>query len=209
MNKVIFSLALLAGSLSAHANNFNMPSFGNNNNGFNNGSSWSMPNMNFGNNNNNGFSNGSNWNMPNMNWGNGNNGINNGSNWSMPNMNWGNGASNNAGNNWTMPNMNFGNNNVPNFNNPPVANHMQPAVPTPPQFIPRLNNQQAPQVQMSAKAPTTTAKLKQAFQAPAPTKLATTKIEVSILEKIPTPSEVKGTILAPVNKTMEVEATTK
>ena len=205
MKILVLSLALLSSPLIANANQY----YPNNSSGFN------VPNMNWGNNNNRG----SNWNMPNMNWGNGNNGFNNGSNWSMPSMNWGNGTANNTANNWNMPNMNFGNNNTPNFNNAPnfnsvphfnnapVVKYMPPAVPTAPQFIPRLNNQKAPQAQMPAEIPTATAKLKKTFQAAEPAKLATTKIEVSTLEKIPTPSEVKGTILAPANKAME--ATTK
>ncbi|HIO97809.1 MAG TPA: hypothetical protein EYG71_07785 [Leucothrix sp.] len=153
MNKFYLSMAVLISTASLSANNFSMPSWGNNNsngsnwsmpsmnwnngNGYNtssnNGSNWSMPNMNFGNNNNKsgGFDNGSNWNMPSMNFGNGfgNNNNGNSSNWNIPSMNWGNG---NNGSNWSMPNFNWNNNNQPfnvgnnNYARVPTTNHAMP-----------------------------------------------------------------------------------
>ena len=48
MKRIIISIVLFSTMLSATANNFNMPSWGNNN-AYNNGSSWNMPNMNWGN----------------------------------------------------------------------------------------------------------------------------------------------------------------
>lgn len=214
MKKFVLSIALLSAPLIASANNFNMPSF-NNGNGFNNGSSWNMPTMNWGNGNNtsnNGTSWGNNFNMPTMNWGNGNNGFNNGSNWNMPNMNWGNsnnGANN--GSNWDMPTMNWGNsnNNQPwsfgnsfgNANNTvyvPNAQYHAPAIPVAPQFIPRLNtkNKVAP---VATKAATV-----------APAKMNAPAMKMApipaVQTKIPMPSQVKGTILAPANKNMKVEA---
>ena len=146
-------MALIGASFSAHANNWNMP--WNNNNGFNNGSNWSMPNFNWGNNGtgfNNGFNNGSNWSMPNFNWGNGNRG----SNWSMPSMNWGNNNGYGNGSNWSMPNFNWNNNNQPwgyganrYYNNgyvpgysyaPRIPNrqYTTPQRPAAPQFVPRF-----------------------------------------------------------------------
>lgn len=145
MKKLILSMALVGASFSVHANNWNMP--WNNNNGFNNGSSWNMPNFNWGNNNNrSGFNNGSSWSMPNFNWGN-NNGYGSGSNWSMPNFNWGNGFNNgyNNGSNWSMPSFNWNNNNQPwgyggnrYYNNGTVPSYS---------YAPRIPNQQyrAPQ----------------------------------------------------------------
>lgn len=236
MKKLLLTLALLSSPLMLNADGFNMPSF-NNGNGFNNGSSWSMPTMNWGNGNNS-SNNGTNWNMPNMNWGNGNNGnnfggsnwniptmnwgnngnngFNNGSNWNMPTMNWGN--SNNAyntgtsnGTNWNMPNMNLSNgNNQPwnfgnNFNNNttlPNVQYRAPAMPVAPQFIPRLNTQINTQVPVAKKP---------AIQASAtiPTKatIPTTKVIAPAAIKIPMPSEVSGTILAPANKTLSIEGT--
>jgi hypothetical protein len=227
MKKIIFSIALLSAPLIATANNFNMPGF-NNSNGFNNGSSWTMPNMNWGNgtNGNNGFNNGSSWNMPNMNWGNNNNngnnwsmpsmnlgnannGYNNGSNWNMPNMSWGNSNNNNNGSNWTMPNMNWGNGNSQpwnfgnNFNNganyAPNVQYRAPAMPVAPHFIPRLNAQNSVQAPV-AKNPAAPV-VKTTAQKPSVNSAPATQ------GKIPMPSEVKGTILAPVNKTLKVEGT--
>ncbi len=221
MKKIILSIALLSAPIITTANNFNMPGF-NNGNGFNNGSSWNMPNMNWGNSNNgsnNGFSNGSNWSMPSMNWGNGNNGNNmGGSNWNMPAMNWGNGNSNgyNNGSNWNMPNMNWGNssnnnsNGLPNGSNwamptmnwgngtsnyAPNVQYRAPTMPVAPQFIPRL---------------TTKAKIQAPVVKKPVVKIATPAVKIvkgAVANKIPMPSEVKGTILAPANKTIKVEAT--
>lgn len=199
-----------------------------NNNGYNNGSSWNMPNMNWGNNgnngsswnmptmnwgnNSNGYNNGSNMNMPTMNWGN-NNGYNNGSNWNMPNMNWGNNGSNgfNNGTNWNMPNMNWGNgNNQPwNFGNSvgnravpntamPNVQYRAPAMPVAPQFIPRINTQKkAPALQKPI--------IKKEIKAVAPAAVKVAPPAVQTQTKIPMPSEVKGTILAPANKAESVE----
>lgn len=213
MKKVIFTIALLASTATTQANNFSMPGFGNNNNGFNNGSSWSMPNMNWGNGN--GYNNGSNWNMPNMNGGNNNNGYNNGSNWNMPNMNWGNSNNGNGFNNgssWAMPNMNWGNggnNNQPwnfgnsfgngyNGNNRAVAPNMQYRAPVAPQYNPRVYMQNKAQVAPIAKKPT--------VKAITPTIKTAPAVKGTVKNKIPMPSEVKGTILAPANK-VKVEAT--
>ncbi len=205
MKKLIVSIALLSAPVFTSANNFNMPNFNNNgsswsmptmnwgngNNGYNNGSNWSMPNMNMGN-----GTNGSNWNMPTMNWGNNNNGYNNGSNWNMPAMNWGNNGNNgfNNGSNWSMPNMNWGNgNNTGNYNNAPNVQYRAPAMPVAPQFIPRLNTQN--KVQAPVQKPIT----KKAVTATTP---AAPKVKITAPTEatIPMPSEVKGTILAPANK---------
>ncbi|MCF6188953.1 MAG: hypothetical protein L3J51_00575 [Cocleimonas sp.] len=234
MKKIIISTVLLVSSISTHANNFNMP-WGNNN-GYNNGSNWNMPNMNWGNNGNNantGYNNGSNWNMPTMNWGNNSNGYNNGSNmnmptmpwgnnngsnWNMPTMNWGNNGNSgyngnngfNNGTNWNMPNMNWGNgNNQPwNFGNSvgntgiamPNVQYRAPAMPVAPQFIPRLNAQNKVPAPAHQK-PITKKEIKAV--APAAVKVAPPSVQTQA--KIPMPSEVKGTILAPENKVESVE----
>ncbi len=227
MKRIIISTVLLASSISTHANNFNMP-WGNNN-GYNNGSSWNMPNMNWGNNGNNGFNNGTSWNMPTMNWGNNSNGYNNGSNWNMPTMNWGNGYNNgsnwnmptmnwgnngyNNGTNWNMPNMNWGNGNnqpwnygnsvsnraVPN-NTMPNVQYRAPVMPVVPQFIPRLNAQKKAPVPVLQKP-----MIKKEIKAVDPAGVKVTPPAVQTQTKIPMPSEVKGTILAPENKTEGVE----
>jgi len=224
MKKVIISIAFLATSVSLHANNFSMPGF-NNGNGFNNGSSWSMPNMNWGNGNN-GFNNGSNWSMPTMNWGTGNNtgnnwsmpsmnwgnsnfgnnlgsnyGYNNGSNWNMPNMNWGNSFNNNNangfnnGSNWSMPTMNWGN---ANNNYAPNIQYRAPNMPVAPQYIP----QQATAVPAQIQAPVIKKPVAKATTMP-----SVKMTKESVANRIPMPSEVKGTILAPANKTIKVETT--
>ena len=233
MKKIIISTVLLTASISIHANNFNMP-WGNNN-GYNNGSSWNMPNMNWGNNGNNGFNNGSSWNMPTMNWGNGynngsnmnmptmnwgnNNGYNNGSNWNMPTMNWGNSGYNgnngfNNGTNWNMPSMNWGNNNSQpwNFGNSAGYNRSVP-------------NTAMPNVQYRAPAmpvaPQFIPRLNvQQKKAPAPVlqkpvikkeiKAVAPAVKVAppaaqAQTKIPMPSEVKGTILTPANEVESVK----
>ena len=223
MKKIIISTLLLAASISTHANNFNMP-WGNNN-GYNNGSNWDMPTMNWGSNGNNGsswnmptmnwgnngngYNNGSNMNMPTMNWGN-NNGYNNGSNWNMPAMNWGNNGNNgfSNGTNWNMPNMNGGNgNNQPwNFGNSvgntgvamPNVQYRAPTMPTAPQFIPRSN------VQKNAPTPQKPV-IKKEIKALAPAAVKVAPPAPAAQAKIPMPSEVKGTILAPENKAESAE----
>ena len=221
MKKVYLSLALLASFTTLSANNFNMPSWGNNNS---NGSNWSMPSMNFGNannpnNNSSGFNNGSSWNMPSMNWGNGfgnnNNGYGNGSNWSMPPMNWGNG--NNSGSNWSMPNFNWNNNNQPfNFGNngyprTPSANYYAPknqaniqyrapVSPRPPQFIPRLATPKQGQLQQQKNMPKATSAPTQKPQVQLAPQQTVPQTKMKAPMHIPMPSEVKGVILAPENK---------
>ncbi len=228
MKKITLSIALLIAPIIATANNFSMPGF-NNGNGFSNGSNWNMPNMNWGNSNNgynNGFNNGSNWSMPNMNWGNsannynGNNlggsnwnmpnmnwgnsnngnGYNNGSSWNMPNMNWGNSVNNNNGfpngSNWTMPTMNWGNG---NSNYAPNVQYRAPAMPVAPHFTPS-----APRVTVQTQAPIAK---KPVVKAAAPVVNTMTATKATVQNKIPMPSEVKGVILAPTNKTMKIEAT--
>lgn len=213
MKKLILSIALLSTPLIASANQyypnnsngFNTPNFnwgngnnnsswnmpnmnwGNGNNGY--GNNWNMPNMNWGNNNG-----GSNWNMPNMNWGNNNN--RNGSSWNMPNMNWGNG--NNNGSSWNMPNMNWGNNNngytyvnPRNYGNTGYYKFVPQAIYRAPAPRPQLKAQAAPP--KAATPPITTP------QATKPVTQAVKKAE-TIVNKIPTPSEVKGVIIAPENK---------
>ena len=228
MKKIILSLALLSAPLMVSANQFspfnsngfNMPNWGNGNNRFNNnGSNWNMPNMNWGNNNG-----GSNWNMPNMNWG---NGYNSGSNWNMPNMNWGN---NNGGSNWNMPNMNWGNNgsgsnwNIPNMNwgnnqntrpwnfgNSGYNNRYYGANPNY-RFAPRP----------AYKAPTPKFKPKGAVATPKMTTQAVTQnvkpaivkptinavkdVVTTVADKIPTPNDVKGVVLAPANQPTKAAA---
>ncbi len=217
MKKIILSIALLSAPLITTANNFSMPGFNNGN-----GSTWNMPNMNFGNANN-GFSNGSNWSMPTMNWGNSNNtpnngnnlggnnwnmptmnwgnGYNNGSSWNMPNMNWGNSFNNNSngfnnGSNWTIPTMNWGNG---NNNYAPNVQYRAPVMPTAPHFTPS-----APRATMQTQAPMTK---KTVVKAAAPVVKTTPEAKGTVQNEIPMPSEVKGVILAPKNKTMGIETT--
>ena len=199
--------------------NWNMPNmnWGNGNNRFNNGSNWNVPNMNWGNNNG-----GSNWNMPNMNWGN-NNG---GSNWNMPNMNWGNnnGGSNwnmpnmngsnksgyGNGSNWNMPNMNWGNNGNNsfqpwNFGNNGFSNRYYGAKPNY-RFAPKPAYK-APTALLKPKAVMSKANVvapKTMNQSAAlkvnPAIEAAKKVVTTTANKIPTPNEVKGVVLAPENK---------
>jgi len=215
MKKIILSLAIIGSSFAASANNWNMP--WNNNNNYNNGSNWSMPNMNWGNNGS-GFNNGSNWNMP-FNWGGGNNG--NGSNWSMPNMNWGNNNGYNNGSNWNMPNMNWGNNNGynngSNWNMPfNWNNNSQPwsygnntqyyngaNIPNYTYVPRRLVMPRAPQVTapiIPKKLTTATSPATPKVVISAPKIQKNTKATAHTATKIPMPSEVKGVILAPENK---------
>lgn len=180
--------------------NWNMPNMnmGNNRNGngFNNGSNWNMPNMNMGNNRNgsgfnNGFSNGSNWNMPSMNWGS----NRNGSNMNMPNMNWGN-NNGNRGSNWNMPSFNSGSNNPPGYWNPNqnYNTYVQPNRARPNIAQPRMPVAPQPQINklkgQVPRAKTPAAQMKIAPQAP----------KRQMNNSIPKPSDVKGVILAPVNK---------
>lgn len=212
MNKKILIMAILGSTFAVQANNFNMPTWGN---GYNNGSSWNMPSMNWGNNN--GYGNGTNWNMPSMNWGN-NNGYSSGTNWNMPSMNWGNNNGYSNGTNWNMPNMNWGsgnngsNWNFPSFNwnnnNQPWNNGYNYRRPTPNvQFIPPAQGYFIPQAQAKPTAPAMRAKPiapQPTAKAAAPAATAKTKVTA----KIPTPDEVKGVILAPENKSeQKVEGT--
>jgi len=214
MKKIFLYIAILGTSLAVNANNFNMPTWG----GGNNGSNWNMPNMNWGNNNHS-FGNGSNWSIPNMNMGN-NNGYRSGSNWSMPNMSWGN--NNGSGSSWNMPSMNFGNNNGPgtgsNWNMPNMGwgnsnynrsnwgmpsfnnggsnnqpwnngNNIRRSAPNIHQYrSPAQGTYMIPMAPVKATVNTVT-------QAASKTAASVTR------SKIPTPSEVKGVILAPENKT--------
>ena len=178
-----------------------------NGNGYNNGSSWSMPNMNFGNNGN-GFNNGSNWNMPNMNWGN-----NQGSGWNMPNFDWNN---NNFGNNrpnsnWSMPNFNWNNSNQPfsygnngfrrapnsNFYIPAPQNNFQYRAPANPQMTQPAMPRVAPQAPTQPVQKLAPAQLKPTAELAKPVVPQVIKSEPQI---IPKPSEVEGVILAPENQ---------
>ena len=229
MKKLILSIALVGASFSAHANNWNMP--WNNNNGFNNGSSWNMPNFNWGNNRS-GFNNGSSWSMPSFNWGN-NNGYGSGSNWSMPNFNWGNGFNNgyNNGSNWGMPFFNgnqpwsnggnryYNNGYVPSYSYAPRVPNRQypnqqykaPQRPIAPQYAPRLQQQKPMQqpVQKPMQRPAPKAMPKQRMTMPHQTKVAPAMPKKPAAAHIPMPNEVKGVILAPENKPVKAEVPKK
>jgi len=201
-----------------NSSNWNMPSMNwGNGNGYNNGSSWNIPSMNWGNGNGNGYNSGSNWNMPSMNWG--NNGG--GNNWNMPNMNWGNNNGYNNGSNWNMPNFNWNNQQRPwnyssrgNYNNNQYAPGIQqraPMMPTPPRFAPRpLANPNVNQqsLQQSTKEMLTQNTQNQPIKANSVETSVASKVN-DTANKIPSPNEVKGVILAPENKTTETQETPK
>lgn len=106
-------------------------------------------------------------------------------------MNWGNGS---AFGNSIQP-WNFGN----SYNNAPNAQYRGvPAMPVAPQFMPRANVQNKAQVAPVAKNPVVKATTPALKSAPV--------VKGTVQNKIPMPSEVKGTILAPENKSTTVEA---